>query len=148
MTDEWLPEAEWEQVVRSVPIVSVDLVVVHDGGIVLGRRTNEPAKGTWFVPGGRVHKDERFATAVHRVAEMELGVDVEIERRIGTYQHFYDVSDVAGASKHYVAVGFVVSPQSTDFDPDGQHNSLQTFDTVPPETHEYTRAYLRDSGVI
>jgi colanic acid biosynthesis protein WcaH len=62
--------------VTSVPLVSVDLVVRHDGGAVLGRRQNEPAKGEWFVPGGRVHKDERLTDAVHRVARTELGSDV------------------------------------------------------------------------
>ncbi|WP_338739164.1 NUDIX domain-containing protein [Haloplanus salilacus] len=68
MSDERCPDDEWRTVVRNVPIVSVDLVVRHDGGVVLGRRENAPARGEWFVPGGRVRKDEPLADAVHRVA--------------------------------------------------------------------------------
>jgi colanic acid biosynthesis protein WcaH len=91
-----IPDDEWATVVRSVPIVSVDLVVVHEGRVALGKRHNEPAKGEWFVPGGRVHKHERLTDAVHRVAEAELGLGVAIERRLGVYEHFYGVADVEG----------------------------------------------------
>jgi colanic acid biosynthesis protein WcaH len=52
--DTWISGDDWETIVASVPIISVDLVVSRDGGVVLGRRTNEPAKGDWVVPGGRV----------------------------------------------------------------------------------------------
>lgn len=148
MVTEWVPDHDWNLIVRSVPIVSVDLVVVHDGGVVLGHRTNEPAKGTWFVPGGRVQKGERFEAAVHRIAEAELGVDVSIDRCLGTYQHFYDIADVDGTGKHYVAVGYVVSPQSAAFAPDDQHETLQTFHSIPENTHEYTRRYLDEADII
>ena len=49
--DRWIPSEEWA-VVDNVPLVSVDLVAKHDGGVLLGRHENEPAKGEWFVPGG------------------------------------------------------------------------------------------------
>ncbi|QIO20876.1 NUDIX domain-containing protein [Haloarcula sp. JP-L23] len=74
-----IPDEEWKTIVQSVPLVSVDLVVRTGEGIVLLKRTNEPAKGEWFVPGGRVRKGERLREAVHRVARTELGVDVTIE---------------------------------------------------------------------
>ena len=54
MDETWISGDDWETIVASVPIISVDLVVSRDGGVVLGRRTNEPAKGDWVVPGGRV----------------------------------------------------------------------------------------------
>jgi colanic acid biosynthesis protein WcaH len=74
----WVPDAEWATVVRYAPVVSVDLVVRTGGGVVLARRTNEPARGEWFVPGGRVLKNERLADAVDRLARGELGVDVTV----------------------------------------------------------------------
>lgn len=63
-----IPDRVWETIVRNVPIVSVDLVVRSPDGVILTKRMNEPAKGEWFVPGGRVHKHERLTDAVHRVA--------------------------------------------------------------------------------
>jgi colanic acid biosynthesis protein WcaH len=145
-----VPDETWETVVRSVPLVSVDLVVHHDGGVVLGKRTNQPAKGEWFVPGGTVTKHERLEDAVHRVAREELGVGVTIDRRLGVYEHFYDVADVEDADgKHYVPIGFEVTTDSERLEPDTQHAELQVFE--PPfeiDLHPYVQAYLEDAGVI
>jgi colanic acid biosynthesis protein WcaH len=111
MTDNsHVPEAAWATVVSHAPIVSVDLVVDHPAGVLLGKRTNEPAKGDWFVPGGSVRKHESLEAAVHRIAHEELGLSVSIRRQLGVYEHFYDVADVDTADgKHYVPIGYLVT---------------------------------------
>jgi len=148
MGDERLPDDEWRTVVRNVPIVSVDLVVRRDGGVVLGRRKNDPARGEWFVPGGRVRKDEPLVDAVHRVAREELGVDVTVERRLGAYEHFWEESDFDDvATKHYLANGFVVRTAGGTLTADDQHDELRTFDPPFPDLHPYVAAYLRDAGI-
>ena len=109
MSDEWISDEDWRTIVANVPIVSVDLVVRREGGVLLGRRTNEPAKGAWFVPGGRVRKGETRREAVHRVASEELGSDVEIVESLGAFEHQYETADVDNVdSKHYLANGYVV----------------------------------------
>lgn len=148
MTDQRIPEAEWRTVVRNVPIVSVDLVVLDDGGVLLGRRENDPARGEWFVPGGRVRKDETLADAVHRIAADELGVDVTVERRLGAYEHFWEESEFEDVpTKHYLANGFVVRPTDGALTPDDQHAELRTFEPPFPDLHPYVEAYLRDAGL-
>lgn len=149
--DRPIPRDDWETIVESVPLVSVDLVVRHGDGAVLGKRTNEPARGEWFVPGGVVRKGERLDEAVHRVAEAELGVSVEIERRLGAYEHFWDEADVESADgKHYVPVGYVVTTDADELAPDDQHADLRT--VSPPvddvDLHPYVRDYLVDAGVL
>lgn len=138
---EWIPDDKWETIVRNVPIISVDLVVECPAGLVLGKRTNEPAKGEWFVPGGRVHKEERLRDAVDRIAREELDTSVTVKQRLGTFEHFYEKSEVAD-SKHYVGHGFHVWTDDTKFDHDDQHATLSTFETVPEDLHEYVAAYL------
>jgi colanic acid biosynthesis protein WcaH len=148
MSDERCPDDEWRTVVRNVPIVSVDLVVRHDGGVVLGRRENAPARGEWFVPGGRVRKDEPIVDAVHRVARDELGVDVAVERRLGTYEHFWEDSEFDDVpTKHYVTNGFIVRTTAGSLVPDEQHAALRTFEPPFPDLHPYVEAYLRDAGL-
>ncbi|MFB6122575.1 MAG: GDP-mannose mannosyl hydrolase [Haloferacaceae archaeon] len=169
MTDDWIPADEWRTIVANAPIVSVDLVVRvgddaadderhradaesderADHGVLLGERRNPPAKGEWFVPGGRVRKNERLDEAVHRVAREELGVDVAIERRLGAYEHLYDASELDGVdSKHYLANGFVVRPASASFAPDDQHAELRRFSPPFPDVHPYVEAYLADAGLV
>jgi len=146
---DWIPEEEWATIVRNVPIVSVDLLVRTPDGVLLTERTNRPAKGEWFVPGGRVHKGERLVEAVGRVAREELGVEVEIEERLGAYEHLYDDADVDGAGgKHYLANGFLVRTDATEFDLDDQHGAVLVFETPPDDLHPYVRGYLEAAGLI
>lgn len=145
---EWIAESDWRQVISTVPVPSVDLLVTVDDGVVLGRRTNEPAQGKWFVPGGRIHKGERIENAVQRIAQEELNVSVEISERLGAYDHFYATSEFDGVDKHYVAHGFVVSPDREPEVNDGQHRQIRVFHTRPTDCHRYVAAYLDNSQTV
>ncbi|WP_251328451.1 GDP-mannose mannosyl hydrolase [Haloplanus pelagicus] len=148
MTDRPIPEDAWRTVVRNVPIVSVDLIVRHDGGVVLGKRENRPGRGEWFVPGGRVLKDEAIDDAIDRVAREELGVAVDVEERLGVYEHFWERSEFDDVpTKHYLVVGVVVRPRSDAFVADDQHAELRIFEAPFPDLHPYVEAYLRDAGL-
>ena len=139
-TEGWIPEDEWKTIVKKMPIVSVDLIVLHDGGILLGKRCNEPAKGEWFVPGGRIRKGERLEDAVHRIAKEEVGTDVEIKDMLGVYEHFYDSDSHV---THYVAIAFVVTPLNENFVPDEQHAEFKVFRNADG-LHPYVKQYMLD----
>jgi colanic acid biosynthesis protein WcaH len=148
--ERWVSGEKWNTVVDSVPLVSVDLVIKYEGGVLLGLRENEPAKGEWFVPGGIVFKNERLTDAVHRVATTEVGCDVEIEDQLGVFEHFYETSDVDGVdSKHYVANGFVVEPiedQHIEIS-DSQHSQLRVAEPPFDDLHPYVQQYLEEITV-
>lgn len=146
-----IPDEDWATIVDSMPVPSVDLVVVNgDGEFLLGKRENKPARGTWFVPGGRVLKNESLENAVHRLARQEIGLSVEIEDELGYYEHFYALSDTeSDTGKHYIPVAYVVSVDGTQaVESDDQHGSLRWFSSVPKYTHNYTTDYLRDAGLV
>src|SRR5947207_1352808 len=88
----WLEPQDFERVVRFTPLVSIDIIVrSKDGRVLLGRRRNEPARNSFFVPGGRITKDESLREAFKRIAAAELGVRKELNqaRFIGVYEHIY-----------------------------------------------------------
>lgn len=148
--DNPIPNDDWRRIVAHVPIVSVDLLVQVDSGILLGKRTNEPAKGRWFVPGGTVLKGESLTEAVDRVADEELGIEVEITERLGTYEEFYDAAEAPGVDdKHYLATTFVVTPvgENAAAPRDDQHAELRVAETVEEGLHPYVRRYLRAAGL-
>lgn len=143
--DRLIPTEEYETIVRHVPIVSVDLLVHHNGGLVLGKRRNAPAKNKWFVPGGTVLKGETRQQAVHRVAKEELSSDVTIDDKLGTYDHFYDTAEVDGSnSKQYLATAYVVTPIQSEISSDDQHTDLKVFDSPFPDFHNYIERYIHD----
>jgi colanic acid biosynthesis protein WcaH len=70
----FLDKETFSTVIESTPLVSIDLVIKNQQGqALLGQRLNRPAKGFWFVPGGRVLKNESLAAAFKRLTLDELG---------------------------------------------------------------------------
>jgi 8-oxo-dGTP diphosphatase len=62
--------------------------IVHDdaGRLLLVRRLNPPAAGTWSLPGGRVEAGEDDVTAVAREVAEETGLLVDVGRLVGTVE--------------------------------------------------------------
>ena len=147
MTDR-VPRDSWKTIVSYSPLVSVDLIVESESGIVVGKRKNKPAKGKWFTPGGIVRKEERLEDAVHRVAKTELGQSVNIKTQLGVYEHHYPNSEFSDVSKHYIAIGYVVTVDEGEIIPDSQHSELKIvsphYDKEKSDLHKYMQRYLTD----
>ncbi|HEY1575209.1 MAG TPA: NUDIX domain-containing protein [Pseudonocardiaceae bacterium] len=74
------------------------LVVDPDGRLLLVLRANEPGRGKWSVPGGRVEPDEDDEAAVRREADEETGLTVTVDRLVGMVerpapQGIYEIYD-------------------------------------------------------
>jgi colanic acid biosynthesis protein WcaH len=91
MLPRFLNKDEFAQVVRNTPLVAIDLIIRDpDRCVLVGLRTNEPAKGKWFVPGGVIMKYERLADVFARIVKAEIGFEASIG--IGVYEHLYDTN--------------------------------------------------------
>jgi ADP-ribose pyrophosphatase YjhB (NUDIX family) len=77
-----------------MPSVCVGAVAIDDGRLLLVRRRNEPGRGSWSVPGGRVDPGETVQEAVVRELLEETGVEgvctglIGVAERIGDDHHF------------------------------------------------------------
>lgn len=106
--------SDFKQTVRCTPLISIDLIVKSpDDTILLGKRINEPAKGYYFVPGGRVYKDETISSAFQRITETELNCKGHITDHnvsfIGVHEHFYKNSFVdSNISTHYIVLAYTI----------------------------------------
>jgi colanic acid biosynthesis protein WcaH len=70
---------EFAKAVGVLPLVSMGWVLTDLAGQLLGgKRSNAPAQGKLFAPGGRVHKGESCPLALERVAIGELGCGLEL----------------------------------------------------------------------
>ncbi|MHA5057144.1 GDP-mannose mannosyl hydrolase [Acinetobacter schindleri] len=110
----WLPDETFKSVIQHTPLISIDLIVRNEQGeVLLGKRVNAPAKGYWFVPGGRVRKNETLDNAFVRLVREELGIESGITRAdakfLGVFEHFYD-DCVFGdeVSTHYIVLGYLL----------------------------------------
>lgn len=107
-----LSSEEFKLVVQSAPLFSMDLVVLNGKNqILVGKRKNAPAKGYWFVPGGRVFKNEPLESAFERISNTELGhkFDYSSAKQLGLYDHFYGESVFGeGISTHYINAPYLI----------------------------------------
>lgn len=114
-----LPKSEFIKVVRNAPLVSIDLLIYNEkGDIGLGKRRNQPARGYYYFPGGRIYKDEKFEEAAGRILMEEIGVirDQIPMTVCGVNNWFFDTNfaGVRGVTTHYVALAIVVQVQSSE----------------------------------
>jgi colanic acid biosynthesis protein WcaH len=143
----------FRRVVRDAPLVAIDLLVSDGAGhFLLGLRRNRPAAGYWFVPGGRIYKNEALDAAFTRIARAELGLAVPRRQAtpMGVYEHDYPDSFAdAAISTHYVVLPFrltlaraVLAPQAGR----DQHLQLEWMSRATllarPDVHAHTRAYF------
>ncbi len=110
MSAKLLDKQTFLTVVEHTPLVAIDLVVCSGQQVLMGERLNQPAAGYWFVPGGRVFKNETLPVAFGRISSVELGTACEIKsaRLLGAFTHLYDnnFAEVAGIGTHYVVLAY------------------------------------------
>lgn len=78
----FIPEIEYKSILSSLPILCVDLLIINNGKFLLLKRENEPAKGEYWFPGGRILKLETIKSAALRKAREEVNLECDFQRII------------------------------------------------------------------
>ncbi|HKJ15485.1 MAG: GDP-mannose mannosyl hydrolase [Desulfobulbales bacterium] len=141
------------EIIEATPLVSIDLVIRNPSNkVLLGKRNNRPAMGYWFVPGGRIFKNETINQALKRISEVELGQDLSTKAPslLGAYDHIYEDNflNVKGINTHYVVLAFVIAlQQEIEVKSDEQHTELKWWEIdklLQDQTvHQNTKVYFR-----
>lgn len=151
----WLTDQVFKTVISSTPLISIDLIVRNEQNqVLLGWRLNAPAKGFWFVPGGRIQKNETLDNVFRRLLKEELGIKKTIHRSeakfLGLYEHFYDnnVFD-ENYSTHYIVFAYEISIEQTKLEdfPKMQHRDYMWISEsnllIENKVHRYTQNYFK-----
>jgi colanic acid biosynthesis protein WcaH len=149
-----LTDEQFLGMIKNAPLVSIDIIVKNKrGDILLGLRNNEPAKDTWFVPGGRIRKGEDLDVAFRRITMDELGLDFHREhaRFIGVFENKYDTNflNVPDIGTHYIVLAYEIKlvriPKKL---PDSQHQKYRWFSKSEarenPLVHSFVQPYFEE----
>jgi ADP-ribose pyrophosphatase YjhB (NUDIX family) len=107
-----------------MPVMCVDGIIIYNGRYLLIKRENEPLKGKYWTPGGRVYKGEKITDALKRKIKEECGLDIKILSLMGFYEDFYtknefDIDYVHTVSFVYSAMAetdkVTLDKQSSDY---------------------------------
>jgi colanic acid biosynthesis protein WcaH len=78
----------YTEIKRTFPLNAVEFVILNkEKKVLLVRRTNEPAKGQWWLPGGRVRFAESRLNAAKRLLQEECGISTELISLKGMFDY-------------------------------------------------------------
>ena len=153
-----LPNNLWKAVVSNAPIFAIDLLCVSQNendqpSILLGLRNNNPAKNSFFVPGGRIFKNETRSEAFHRITSSELSTPLNLfdSSFYGIYEHFYSNSFFSDhITSHYIVeTRLIYNISCINIKTDCQHSEFTWIsrdqylsNDIPANIHKYTHDYL------
>jgi colanic acid biosynthesis protein WcaH len=148
-----LDDELFAKLIQIAPLVAIDIVVRDsEGKVLLARRRDEPAKNSYFVPGGRIWKNETLRSAFERILKSEIGYDAKLDsaRLIGAYDHIYPNNRFgqSGYGTHYVVLAYeLVLQGNISIDLDANHASYQWLDEASlmrmPDVHPFVKAYFQ-----
>jgi len=147
-----IDKEDFLKIIDLTPLVSIDLIIKNsEDRYLLGKRSNRPARGYWFVPGGRIMKNEKIGDAIRRISITELGVEISLSdaQLYGVYQHIYDDNCFSEKeiNTHYVVLAYsTVIEEDFAVKMDAQHTLMEWWpkDQIidSPEVHLNTKAYF------
>lgn len=122
----WQPK-DWDWMQKNIPILCVDGIVVNDDGeILLSKRSVEPFKDFWHIPGGVVNYRESTKQAIYRVMQSETGLEVAITSLLGVYSD--PKRDPRG---HFVTVAYLLKSVGGALVSDEKSSALAYFAQLP-----------------
>jgi colanic acid biosynthesis protein WcaH len=84
----------YKKIREVIPTLCVDLLVINPNNkFLLCKRSENPAKGQWWIPGGRLHKKESLIECAVRKGKEEIGVDLEIGEFVSIEETIFDNPD-------------------------------------------------------
>lgn len=109
----FLPKEIYSKAHECLPIVCVDIVVVSDNkSILLIKRKQEPAKGQWWFPGGRLLKYEKPTEAVSRIMKSETNLELAESASLGISETRFNADPFNhGSGTHTINFLYAAKPK-------------------------------------
>lgn len=148
----FLDKKSFLYIINKTPLCSIDILVNFKNKYLFGLRENKPALGYYFVPGGRILKNEDYNKTILRILDKELGLKIKRIKFsiIGIYNHFYknNVYGVKKTNTHiFVCAIKIVLRGNITFKNDNQHSKFLLLTKkqalAHKKIHRYCKIYLR-----
>jgi colanic acid biosynthesis protein WcaH len=153
MATSLIPQELYEQILRNVPVACVDVALVYAGKVLLVQRKDPPARGQWWLPGGRVLKGEMMKATARRKAIEEIGIDCHVGPIIHTAETIFP-DGPSGIPVHSINSCFLIYPTTgsatkTELEVrlDDHHESWLWVGEVSTRHHPYVIQCLLGAGL-
>ncbi len=144
----------FQKTVQYFPMVAVNIILRNSKGeFLFVKRKNNPAKGLFWTPGGRVLNGERIEEAAHRLLKEETGVEGELNFSSSTFfEEIFPTHDFEGRNwknyssetktVHYLATAVLMELKNQgDIQLDSQSEDYK-WQIDLPNNHPYLNNYF------
>ncbi len=138
MHHKWLPKEEFEYCTARMPRSCIDLVFICKNEILLAKRKIEPFKEIWCLPGSSVLLGEELNETAIRVANNELGIDIQQKELtfVGIVSYFLP-------NQHNICLTYMIRLQERpSVKLDFQHSEAKWFNIVPDTSPNNIKAQV------
>ena len=137
----WIDEPLYLKIKQVMPLPCVDLLIVNKGRLLLMKRTNTPAKGLWFTPGGGIFKGESLEAAVKRVLVEETGLVLDSFEQVGAMSH--DWAEVQTITMFYNVYVSADKPEMNE-----EHDDYKWIEEVDDGIHPIIVYMIKNSDIF
>jgi ADP-ribose pyrophosphatase YjhB (NUDIX family) len=132
-----LSSSLYRKFVESMPIASVEAVILKDDSLLFLRRKNEPVKDCWWFPGGRIRKGEALEQALVREVNEETGLEVIESQLVNVYSRIFD-------ERHDITIVYLCKCKPDKIKLNSEHSEYKYFKNPPKNTHPYLLEVIKD----
>jgi len=148
-----IPTHLYQQIIKNVPILCVDVAIRHDRKLLLIKRLQPPLQGEWWVPGGRVFVGEKLEDAARRKLKDETNLVAQKLKQINAYETMFDKSSTEFGdglhAPHTVNVLFLADVEDiTTLRLDSSSGAYQLFDHVDEHWHPILKQMIKDCNLL
>ena len=125
---DFIPSILYDQIMKCLPIVSVEAVIVMDKSLLFLKRNNEPAMGQWWFAGGRIRKDESLKDALHREVKEEVGLKISAYKLINAYSRVFPM-------RHDITIAYLCKCKKGKVTLNNEHSEYKLLKSIPVGLH-------------
>ncbi len=140
-----LTKEDFNYIYGKVPRLNVELVIRGDKGVLLTKRTIEPCKGLWHLPGGTVYYGDSFMDTVKRIAKRELDISVKEAEMIGYIEYSEHVKSGYGDPR---GLSFLITDYRGEIVPNDESDGYEWFNVLPENMHPHQGEFLLSKNLI
>ena len=129
----------YHKIIEVLPILCVDGFIFNNNQVLLLKRNNEPAIGEWWVPGGRVLKNELLSESIKRKIKEEINLDVIHSKQIGITETIFE-------KKHTVNICFFLECENYNIEINKDHSEYKwvSIHELPDDLNSELKKIIND----
>lgn len=129
----YLDQKDYDFIYSKSVRLCVDLLILSKAGVYMVKRTTQPYKNLYHIPGGRIRFRETINDAIFRIAKEEKLENVKIVKFVGVIEFLKETQDKQ--KRHSVSLVYIVRAKTPT------ETWIKEIKKMNPPQHEFLKRF-------